>query len=475
MNRAPAALLLGLVFAVNLLAMPRSLYRGDSIPVLEEARAVALGDGLSVSAEIAQKTGEPGQWFVLNEKSGKYRSKYGVMNTVMWVPAMLAERVLTGELPSFQSATRVLVLNLTMIAVSLWLGWLLYRLAGLYVARSATRLVFVLCAFYSTFLWNYLRAQTSEAFQVLFFTGFLLHLLRHLREGRPRDFALSSIYLAALCLTKLSYLAYLPMIPVAIWVFMRDARRALRMSAAPIAGIVAVVAAVNWIKFGAPWLTGYHQWVKGMDYNRPVGDLAEGLSGFLFNPQWSIFTHFPLLALSVFGVIRFYKENKREALLLYCGFLPYFLLVAKMPGWSGEWCYGPRYLLFFLPALSLPALRPLDSILSEWKKPRIAAAAALVAAVFAYSAFLQHQVNRLGFFTYYLVREPVKQLTIPALTEYFSTVHFGRFNWELSRHHEDPSALGFVRELRKSVPAERLAPYQAEIGRIASQTNFYWF
>src|SRR6185295_16935508 len=92
------------------------------------------------------------------------------------------ERPTASQNLPFYTHSLVFMLNLYNVALSLLIAWYLYQLAGLYVARALTRSLFVLAVFYSTFLWNYLRAQSSEIFQVLFFAGFFYHFMLFVRS-----------------------------------------------------------------------------------------------------------------------------------------------------------------------------------------------------------------------------------------------------------------------------------------------------
>ena len=46
----------------------------------EETRSLLLHGELNVPAGYAQRLGEPGQYFVRNERTGLYYSKYGLAN-----------------------------------------------------------------------------------------------------------------------------------------------------------------------------------------------------------------------------------------------------------------------------------------------------------------------------------------------------------------------------------------------------------
>src|SRR4029077_3270801 len=104
------------------------------------------------------------------------------------------------------------------------------------------------------------------------------------------------------------------------------------------------------------------------------------------------------------------------------------LLVSSMfVNWSGQSCYGPRYLLPILPILSLPFIG-----CREWlgKLPSIVKSvlATGTAALLAYSMLLQISVNTLPFFFCYDLKEILdeKRNSKPAI--YLRSRQFGAIN-----------------------------------------------
>src|SRR5262249_15915878 len=130
--------------------------------------------------------GDPGQFFVVNTRNHRYYSKYGISNSLMFVAPMVAERLIEGKLPPFDSPRRVFYLNLNHLALSLVLAFVLYRICGLYTSRRWLSVLYVLIIFYTTFLWNYLRAQNGEIAQVLCFCIFYWFFVRMARRMRDQ-------------------------------------------------------------------------------------------------------------------------------------------------------------------------------------------------------------------------------------------------------------------------------------------------
>src|ERR1700731_1588561 len=67
-------LLLAAVVLIGLLTLPATLYGGDPVAWQAEARSILIRGELNVPSSLATNYGEPGQYFVLNHKNGKYYS-----------------------------------------------------------------------------------------------------------------------------------------------------------------------------------------------------------------------------------------------------------------------------------------------------------------------------------------------------------------------------------------------------------------
>src|SRR5262249_34956417 len=72
------------------------------------------------------------------------------------------------------------IYNLYNVLLAALAGAALYALSGRYSQRPAMRVAFVLATLYGTYLWYYLRAQSSEVYQVLFFLGYFGVLVKYL-------------------------------------------------------------------------------------------------------------------------------------------------------------------------------------------------------------------------------------------------------------------------------------------------------
>ncbi|MBS1983391.1 MAG: hypothetical protein JST16_04395 [Bdellovibrionales bacterium] len=473
------ACLLGVIFLVNLLCMPKQIYPGDPIAMREESRALILTGWLAAPDELAKNFGEPGQFFAYNENDHHYYSKYGVMSSLLFAIPMSLEKLVTGELPAGNSPTRVVYLNFFNLSLSLVVAALLYALARRYTTQEWVRWTFVLLSFYATYLWNYLRAQNSEIFQLTFFLAFVHSFLRLKDRLQANDRVSKSvellpwIFILCLALTKVSYVVMAPLCALGLW-YLTSFQRAFRLSLVGAVALVSVVALVNYLKFGSPLLTGYHQWRP--EIHKLNGDLSESLYGFLFSAHFSVLIHYPLTLLALVSYPAFARRHRFEALAIIAVSAVYLVLIGLLPSWRAEQCYGPRYLLFVLPVFCLPVVLFLERTV-EWVRGSwpTRLGLGLVVVSLLYSSFLQTQVNRCAFLNFYAIRDPLTS-GMPILTAlYFVNTHYGRVNWDMSRGEEHFAGMPVWQELSKSLPPESLQAYKAHVMRAAQTSNYYWF
>jgi len=338
--------------------MPGEFLAGDPYSWREEARSILQSGELHVTEQVVPLFGEPGQYLVRNPRNGLHYSKYGIANSLLAVPPLLVQRALYGALPPPGGAPSLLIFNLWQIGYGALLAAILYALSGRYSRRAGVRAVFIVAAFFCTSLWFYQRAQSSEIYQTILFTALFIALTRFLRPllengprgVTPRDWlclAAAWACAAVLVLTRASYGLLLPVVVLlGAGCALRGrpwrellGRRLLAALLVPPALIVALFGWVNYAKFGAPWLTGYHAWRT--DLVTPTLRLVDGLWGYLFSIRFSMFVSFPLLVFALAGARRFTERHRLDAIAAAALFVPTLLLLSSLPSWAGDWSYGP--------------------------------------------------------------------------------------------------------------------------------------
>ena len=90
------------------------------------------------------------------------------------------------------------------------------------------------------------------------------------------------------------------------------------------------------------------------------GDIVDGFLGLVVSPGKSLFVYSPLLLLSIAGLRSFAQRRRLFAVGLAVATLVYLLVHASIRNWSGEWGWGPRYLVPLTLPLALPAVLVLE-------------------------------------------------------------------------------------------------------------------
>ncbi len=468
-------LLAAVVLFLGIVAMPAEQYIGDPLAVRMVTWSLIERGRLDVPEDLARSAGERGQYFVQNPDDGRFYSKYGELNSLGYLPAMLAERALWGRLdPVNNLSGRTVLLNLGNLAISVVLALLLLALAFQFTTRPGVALLWVLATLYATFGWNYLRAQTTELLQWTLCTGFFLALFPLWRSrGATRHLVAVHGLLLLLLLSKTVYVLLLPL--VAVVVLLAGSREGsgpwsgrlvelvrsrpgwlLGALVAPLAGLVLVVLALNEVKFGSPFSTGYTQWVRERDLFH--GHLWVGLWGFLADPQRSLLLHDPLLLPALVALPAFYRRWRLETAASWLTLLVFLVFHARTANWAGHWSYGPRYLLPVLAPATLPALLAFEWLGCRLRTVPGAALAATLGLLLAVSFWLQVQVNALGFFTYYQVEAALRSFPAPAAVRVLQKTPFGVVGAQLRDYSRTSRFPPFLR-----VAATELTPEQTTL------------
>ena len=498
--------LLGLVFAIGFLSMPAFRYDGDVNAWEMEAESLVYQGRLVVRPSVAESVTANAPYFVFNSKTGYWYSKYGIGNTLVYALPLAFERFVLGQSklsdPSeifgetagpYQIKRRLLLLNGFNLLLSGLLALVLYRLARLYTESGLTASSFVLACLYSTYLWNYTRAQSSQIYQVLLFSTAMLFLLRFARRsgsetvGGARDLLWCVVSLSALCLVKLAFAPLIGVLGIALVLIGWDGRSNvathvisdLRSNAktyfcygvVPLLALGAIVFWVNNLKFGAPFNTGYEREIDLFG-----ASLAESIPAYLFAPRYSIFIHFPLLAVALLGIPRMWKRNHAELLLAWSCFATMFLIYSSYTYWTAEASYGPRYLLFALPVLSLPAVAVVDGLRHAKSGPRRAIASLVLASLILASTYAQTLVNRLEFHTFFRLRQEFQRMDRSDAEQgnYFRSTNTAVFNRDFIRYRERDIVPVPLRRLESKLSAEGYQNLEASVRAHLDSNHYFW-
>ncbi|MBK5296517.1 MAG: glycosyltransferase family 39 protein [Vicinamibacteria bacterium] len=296
---------------------------------------------------------------------GRYYSPFGIAQSVVNVPFLLAARGLErlglriGPSDTLEKAA-VAMGNTLVMATTIWVVYLFgWRLADSVHAGLTTALL----AGLATPLWPYSKFGFNAPLSALFLTAAVFSAWRATRDSAPSAMwtgfwvSLALLTRHELVLVAVPILAY-------FWMSARTRSEFLRHAAMLVAGLLPAL--VGWLsynawRFGHPLDAGYmRDSVPGFG-SSPL----EGLYGLLLSPSTSLIAYCPLALAGGLGLVALWKRDRALAALLGGSIGVLLLFYAQLSNWMGGRSYGPRYLVPALPLLCV-GLAPL---LAQRRRP----------------------------------------------------------------------------------------------------------
>jgi len=339
-------------------SMSREVAWGDARPVYEVAESMVAGRGLAVQTRWPSDA-EPG-------RGGKFYAPQPWLPSLLHVPGAGLRGLLLHFRPGPEVAhlADVLGCHLSGGLLGALVVWLFFRLCLGHGASPRLAGFSALMLGAGSLLWVYARSPFTEIVQVACFTGFFLELSRLLERLDRRTALAAGLWAGMLLNTKYIYALCFPGALLLVVVYHRKSRRELLAALAwVVVGLLPgllMVLLYNYLRFGSITKTGYAK-VGGV----MVENVWLSLWGFLFSPGKSMFIYTPPLVLAAFGLPRFWREHRRTVLAMLVTILPVTVFYAGFPSWPGDWAWGPRYLVFAVPVLLLPAV----AFLAQARRP----------------------------------------------------------------------------------------------------------
>jgi hypothetical protein len=231
----------------------------------------------------------------------------------------------------------------------------------------ATNLSTVVLAL-GTMIGVYARSPYSEIVQAAAFMGLFVWLLRVARKPTIWAALWFGFWAGMIVNTKAIYVLSFPGAALfAGWHIYRShglRRLLLSVGWATLGALpgLAMMFAYNYVRTGSITNIGYplaHQAEKEF-LEKPLF----GLMGLFLSPGKSLFLYSPPLIVSLLALPRALRSRPGSwfwAFLLTAG--PVVWFYSRFLFWSGDWCWGSRYVLFIIPPLLLPAVFLLDDYL----------------------------------------------------------------------------------------------------------------
>ena len=299
---------------------------------------------------------------------GKFYAPHPFLTSAIHVPGAFIRWAITKSSPEVDKLVKPMTSHLGSQLVSALACLVFFRLLlhlGISLGAASAGALFLA---FATLLPIYSRTAWSEALQTTCYIGFYSALLRLKDRPRRRSGLWFGIWTGLLINSKYAFALVLPgaLLFLAYHAWrgkqVRALLRAGAWSALPGAAFLAVILWYNWARTGVSTNSGYPP-VAGLAESVFREDLFFGLWSYCFSFGKSIFLYSPPLVLSLFALPLVAKRHAASlwALLLTAG--PIVCLYSKFVFWSGDWCWGPRYLLFVVPAMLLPAAFLIDQYL----------------------------------------------------------------------------------------------------------------
>lgn len=359
-------------FCFFLLTGSRERPWADARPLWEVADAIADRGELSIS------TRWPG-----NLSLGHDGKVYGVaplLQGLVHLPGAVLHRFTLSRFesvpPGLSWATYSRLASALMAALCCLLFLRLGRLVP--ITRGATLLGCGVLAV-ATIIWVYARYPYSEALQAACFTGFFAQALAFRRSPAAAGAVLVGVWSGLVVSAKLTYAVAVP--GAAVWLLWQlrhlGGPRLARFTALAVAGALPFVALIAWYnqaRWGSPFVSGYQ--TSGVAENPLVGTW-----GLFLSPGKSIFLFSPPLVVSALALPGFARRHRSVFWLGVAVLVPVVLVNASFQHWSGDYAWGPRYLVFAVPVLLLPALDLIERVRVRCRPREQAMAAAVLGLV----------------------------------------------------------------------------------------------
>jgi hypothetical protein len=357
-------------FLVYMFSMSRERPWGDATPLWEVANSIAR------EGTIAIRTRWPPTLPL--GRGGKVYGVAPALQALIHIPGAVLQRLVHKHVPlqeqlALRFNTRLGPTLMGALTCLLFFG--ICRRLG---ARPASAALTTIALGLGSTLWVYSRYTYSEVLQTACFTGFFAQLLETRENPSRRTGALLGMWAGLLVNAKYIYIVsaagaaiYLVVALRGRWRVHLETAVAATVAALPFAALALLY---NYARWGDVFAVGY-------DLSSEAGireNVAVGLWGMFLSPGKSVFLYSPPLLAGLIGLpraVRRWPHFLPAALLTVA---PPVLVYARLIFWSGDYAWGPRYLVFAVPVMLLPACLLVDDLsLAARSRKRILAAGAL--------------------------------------------------------------------------------------------------
>ncbi len=348
MSRSDAWVAVGLLAAAlagYVLSGPGRLDMTDGQWRFEVARGL-VDEGLPVVRDPLLLRGS------IQGRDGRDYSAYGFAGSVAGVPLVWLGTVWSDDADG--ELRRFLFSHLSAIFGALLLAVLFLCYRALEVWRVAA-FGWTLVAGFATLIWPLAVSSFDQVQHAFLVTASLLLAMLSARRRSSALAAAAGATAGLLLGYQEVFLIFLPALALATLADPADEpaggnwRVLVFLLAAGIG--VALVLHYNYVRFENVFDTGKHVRLGG---HPPIrGNPMVGLWGLLLSPGKSVFLYSPPVVLSLLGLRGLWRRRPRLAQAIGLLGLGHLALFSSLSFWSGEWSWGPRYMVLILAPLAL--------------------------------------------------------------------------------------------------------------------------
>jgi hypothetical protein len=324
-------------------------------------------------------------------RHGKFVSKYGIGEPIAAAPFFVTGRIvasvlsdgsdgsckgptgvaccrtLTNDSAAFRAncqgdthdmivQTTTLFTNALLTAITL----ALVIVVSLQLGASLRGAVLIGFAFgFGSFAFAYAKTLGAEPGTAMCLIAAVMFAIEAARTGRTRALVACGLAAGAALLFRSTAAIFLPVLGV--WFLVvgyrkRDVRTAVRYGALFSVGAVvtlAVLVMFNTWRYGSALSFGYGQTGANLHGIRARGALLTGIWGLWLSPGKSIFLYAPFVLLAVAGIVISVRRLPADMSLLIALVAANTVFFARVRFWSGDWAWGPRYMIIILPCLAV--------------------------------------------------------------------------------------------------------------------------
>ena len=364
---------------------------GDQLHLRNVAKNIVDNGRLGLEIQGTLPEEMAGDFF--KGKSGLYYAKWGLGQSLVEVPFYFLHRVFwKGKVFAekehrHSDACEVAEMAFVFLAPALIsaIGCALVFGLGLLMGfRVKVSILLSLLYGLATIVWPYSKFLLSEATLNVAILGGVYASVRYVRTSQRWVLAISGACIGFAFITKVISALVVPIVLFYL-VSSCGLRRGVRDTGLFFSPSFLVFVFIqlwhNEIRYGNILEFGYTASWDRLGFSNP---LLTGLWGLFLSPGKSFFLYSPVTILGALSLPHFFRWKKKEAFLFFGTVAVVILPHACWWSWSGDWAWGPRFLVPITPYLVVASgfFLTSRSVQARWKR-------AFVVALIAVSVFVQ--------------------------------------------------------------------------------------